>query len=507
MSLAQVSRESLTRYPQNQAYRIPHNFYYDLGLPRFSPRLEQIIALSAITRYRLEDWFAIFGFPLDNISRIQAILANARTTLLDPTVYDKEAWISWFRDREPSAPPSQASIAPLTQLITLDKPKRAALLLPANPSPFLYAKIGYKDALAFPDLLPGSIVRVNSRRTQEFLDPPAGTISNRFFLVEHAKGLVCCRLSPAATNRITLCATELPYAQVELEPEREARVLGALDFELRFVDKSTSPQVPQDLGAFWRPLPLPFNSGRDFGQSILRGRIRAGLSLRAASARTRLVAQVLGDDRYFCAAGALSNYEAARTLPRHIHKTLAICIVYALKFRELLRSAQVHTGDPSYEAIPDTFLHRLEHYDVARISAGSDDTGFLSRLTDQLEEIPLFLRHCLPALCGLPDFSVRNVYWVGGQRNSLHPYFSSALFVVVDPRNKRPVLARTRPLWEQPTYLLLKRDGTYICAGCNLQDGALIVRPFSNGSTRPERLRNKVDVEIVGKIVAVLRKL
>jgi len=93
------------------------------------------------------------------IPTMQAILPSKRTHLLDPTTYDDQQWIPWFSDNPlPSALPA---ILPLGRLVSTAGFRRAASFLPAGRSPFLYAKVGWQDAFAFPDLAPGSIVRAN----------------------------------------------------------------------------------------------------------------------------------------------------------------------------------------------------------------------------------------------------------------------------------------------------------------------------------------------------------
>jgi hypothetical protein len=74
-------------------------------------------------------------------------------------------------------------------------------------------------------------------------------------------------------------------------------------------------------------------------------------------------------------------------------------------------------------------------------------------------------------------------------------------------QSKRPVSVSGGSLWEQPLYLLLLRNGSYLCAGCSREKDTLVVHPFANGFERPIHLRNREDAEVVGKLVALLRRL
>jgi hypothetical protein len=509
LTLFDVSHESRLRYRDNIAYRIPHHFYADMRTKDFSPRMEQVLAFSAITNYRLVDWLAVFGFRLDDAPRLAAALPTERTVLLDTGVYDDEVWIEWFRNKSFSSSPPP--IAPLGQMLESGIFRQLKSLLPGKPAPFLYAKVGRRDAFAFPDLLPGSIVRVHTRRESKRSGIGIAAASKLLFLVEHSKGLTCCRLHVPRKNCVTLRSTQLPYAEVELQLGREAHVLGVLDLEFRFLANAPSPEVPRDLAAFWNPQDLPSPpEKRALSQLVIRGRNRAGFSLREASALSRRIAETLGDRRYFCARGTLAGYETTDTPPRHIHKILALCVLYSLGFWEVLGAAGLKTDGLGREPIPSDLVGRQSGpFRNMQAQMGTDfgAGGFLSSLVEEFEEIPFFLRNSLGALSGLQALSLRDVVWLGGHHPSLHPYVAGAVFATINRRHKKPLSAEKRPLWEQPLYILLQRDGSYLCTRCMLHNDVLVVHPYADGFERPVRLRNRVDVEVVGKVVALLRRL
>src|ERR1700732_287484 len=85
-TIADVSRATQAQFPNDSRYHVPHNFYFQLRSVGLSPTLHQLIALSRLSNYRLPDWLTLFGFHLDNISQLQAILPRPRTILLDSTI-------------------------------------------------------------------------------------------------------------------------------------------------------------------------------------------------------------------------------------------------------------------------------------------------------------------------------------------------------------------------------------------------------------------------------------
>lgn len=508
LRLSDISRELRRRYTRMPHYLVPHDFYYDLGLPGYSPRIEQALALSRISQYQLGDWLTVFGLNLDDIPTFQAEFPSARTSLLDRTTYDRAAWIGWFRDADRVAGPP--AVAPLGQLLTPVHPRRVDSLLAPEPSPFLYAKIGRQDAFAFPDLLPGSIVRADTRGVGEFVRSIESKDSERFFLVESGQGLVCCRLHARTKGRITLRSSTLPFAQTELRLGSEARILGVLDWELRPF-KTARPEVPTASMKFRMPQTLPAARTQPGLRELLeRARLRSRLSIRNASAKSRLIAEALGDERYFCSPTSLTDYETRPRLPLQIHKIVSVCVLYSLGFSELLAAAGLDTDDSGREPIPDKLVGRVAPdppWTANDHDGNKKQPGFLSPLIAEFQEIPLFLRHSLSTVAGLPALSLRDVFWTGGRTASLHPYLKGAVFVSANRRLKIPVFLKRKSLWEQPLYILLLRDGTYLLGGCSIEGSTLIVHPFADGSSRPQMLRNGADAEVVGKVTAIFRRL
>jgi transcriptional regulator with XRE-family HTH domain len=502
LTLFQLSRQSRQRYADPR-FHIPHQFYSDVRLPSFTPSLEQIFSLSVLTDYRLLDWMTILGFELRDIPRMQAVLPTKRTRLLDTSLCDPGDWIPRFNDVPAPAPTT--SIFPLSQVLSLGSRNRTGSLtriaLRAGPptakhSPFLYVKVGWQDAFAYPDLLPGSIVRVDTR-TKDNLRPSEAAL----FLIEHARGFCLCRIHSAETGRITIRSTELPYAQLELALGRQARILGVADAELRPLVGVSDPQVPQDLMSYGSTEPIPTISPSAGSGPILRfARTRAGLSFREASALSRQVAIELGDPRYFCAPGALSYYESCRRPPRRIQKLIALSIIYALPFQTILTTMGLDPSKTGHRPLPESVL---PHVSVSESPIGS--SRFLNDLLQPFEELPSFLADAARSLFRLPKLSLRDVYRLGTNRGSLHPYLKGAALAIVNRRNRKPISLANKPLSAQPLYLLLTRSAGYLVTACQVEGNVLIAQPFADGFDRPRLFRNGVDAEVLGRVVGLVR--
>lgn len=512
LTLYRVSREAAQKFGPSSPFFIPHNFYSDLAHAVCIPSIEQVFALSQITNYRLADWLAVFGINLKVIPRLQLCVAKRRTTVLDSFVYDLSAWVPWFSERPSLAP--AASVAPLTQLLAWGRPRRAEQVAAFNQKRFLYVRVGQEDMLALPGLAPGSIVRADPSRSQEVWRSREAGGAGRFFLVEYGVGFTCSRVLPAGKNTALLYSPESPCAQVEVHLDQDARILGMIDAELRPLGHPARWELaPQRVVPGRAKQPPASGPQARLGDLLRVARIRAGLSFREASAVSRQIAGRLSDELYFAAPSTLSDYETLSAPPRHIQKIITLCGMYGIAFREFLRCSGLALEQAGRDGIPDELVPREvpDRGENFRPDSGATDpleeNGFLDSLLRQWEEIPLFLRDALSGLTGLKSVTLSDVFWVGGNRNPLHPTLVNAALVLVNRRIKKARQHPERPACQQPLYLILKRSGGYLCGPCSLNDGNLVVPAYPAGSARAQVLRDGVDAEVIGQIIAILRRL
>jgi transcriptional regulator with XRE-family HTH domain len=502
LSLADVSRASRLLVAGERRGYIPHNFYSVLRASRFSPSLYHLVTLSAVSGYRLMDWLAIFGISLDDVPRFQTAFPALRTVELDTRVYRSNSLIQWFYDLKEidlSSP-----LAPLSRWLATGALRRLDSIFCTALSRYRYVKIGSEDALAFPDLVPGSIVRLNPRFRPPKRTARAGNRPGRVFLVEHSNGLVCARLCRSEARKIVLCSRHLPYAPVELEEGTEAVVRGVADLEIRPLGRTDRPVVPATLGRFWTPSPLPkLVLTSNAGEFIRHARKKSGLSFRQASERTRLIARELDDSQYYCSPSALSDYETRRLPPRHVHKLVSICAVYFASAAEFLKVSGVGLVEADKLPMPEEFFDLPSQ----SVRSSARPSQFLKEIKRRFKEIPCFLHRSLPSMFGLPEISLRDVFWVGAGKALRHSYSAGAHFMIVDRKQKNPRPSLSSPVWAQPVYVLQLRDGSYLWGFCSLQNRVLVLRPCVAGRPKLQRLRNRVDAEVIGKVVGIVRAL
>jgi len=504
LTLYRVSQQSAELYGRSSPYFLPHNLYYDLRAGSFRPSIHQTWALSRISGYRVADWLRVFGYNLEDITRLQILLPSKRTVVLDTSLTDANECVPWLDTRHDGT--AIPSIAPLARLLREAPARQIGLLQDLSARRFLYAKVGREDAFAFPDLAPGSIVRVNPQIVDSSALRDNSSISDRIFLIEHSKGFCGCRIRVLSNGVIVPFDNGLRYAQVELHCPQEARLWGVVDLEFRPLLGSEDPEIPKDLGRHWTPHPLP--TYQDFGQLLKRTRRQRNLSVREAARMSRAIAEVLKDDRYMTSPSSLSDYELRNTPPRDFHKIVTFCSIYGLQFESVMSRMGVDTTEAGTESMPDRYLSRAEST-VATKSADADNvpTGFLGKLLEECQEIPFFLRHSLGYFSGSTHVSLDDFFWIGGDDDPLHPYLAKGLVVMVNRRRKTPLHFVSKALWQQPIYVVLKRDATYVAACWGIENDRLVVHPYTRDFHRNEEYRLHQDAEVVGQIVAIARRL
>lgn len=510
LTLYRVSERSAEIFGRSSPYYVPHNLYYDIDEPSLIPTFQQMLALSHITGYQLGDWFALFGFELDLIPRLRLLAPRKRTTLLDVSVYDQHAWIPWFATRQAVA--QSPPIAPLGQLLRPAAPMRARDVLALGNRKFLYGKVGEEDVYALGQLSPGSIVRVDPTGAEERFPDLRPQAKKRLFFVEHDFGCSCSQLVRIAKDRILLHSPELSCGQLELKLGRDAQILGRIDAEIRPVAGHARASNESQRSILPKPRILGSPNLRANLHELLRSsRLRAGLSFREASSMSRWLAELLSDESYFAATSTLSDYETLSTPPRHIQKVITLCVLYSIDFLEFLATSGLPLDQAGREWMPDELVPRkMPDAQGALRSAWPGETlsvysGFLDLLIRRWEEVPLFLLRSLDEVTSLKNLSLSDIFWVGRDIAPIHPWLVDASLVAINRRIKRPVSGK--PTSDQPLYLILKRDGSYLCGCCALHQGELVVPSYPGVPLGARRFRNGVDAEVIGQVTTILRHL
>jgi hypothetical protein len=507
LTVYDLSKLSEKVFGQSSRHFISHNFYYDLRMGKVYPNIYQVFSLSRFSNYRLVDWLRVFGFELDGIPRLQTLLKRRRTVILNSTNYDSEAYVPWFQTCAP--PADLRKITPLARIVRRAGTRPLRSIERRNKKSFLYAKVGQEDAVAFPELVPGSILRVDPWVMNASTQPGARHSAQQFYLIEHSNGLSCCRLNFTSAERVRLNSDHLPFRNLEFQLDKEIRILGTADLEMHPLKNVPPARVSTEIAKKWTLRPIGKDSRAGTPSELISSfRLRYGLQFSEASRLSKEVAEKLGDIRYFLTPRSLFSYERLETLPRQIHNIMSLCIIYCISFWDFLRSAGMNLDQLGQDPIPEDLLPRALPGRTQHSPRENDDAPELSIFPDTLlEEMPLFLRNSFTGLVSLPSFSIRDVFWTGGLRQPFHPLLADSYFVIVNRRVKRPEHWPLSMPWESPLCLILLREGTYICGPCTLKDDTIILHPHPDSSLQPMKFSNRKEAEIAGRVVTIIRKL
>lgn len=503
LTLYWLSRQSAALYGRSSPYLVPHNLYHALRNRRFTPSIHQILSLSRISNYGFFDWLRVFGFDLENITRLQVLLPCKRTMVLDTSLTDPNQCVPWFRNRELREP--VPPIAPLSQLLATTAP-RPIKSLPQTGHHFRYAKIGNEDSLAFPEIVPGSIVRVDPDIGLNVSGSNRSAISDRIFLIEHGRGFWCCRVRQLAKDVVIPVDNRFSSSQAELHCPRDARIWGAVDLEFRPLRDVREPHIPKDLARRSKsPLLSPNES---FGRLLRQARRQMRISIREGARLSQMVAQLLGDDRYTISSSSLSHYELHNAPPRDFHKIITLCSIYGLQFHSAIRSMGINLSDSGTESIPDRLPAREDRSGARKHEYEGGRAGFLeSLLVECQNEVAFFMRRLFGYFAGPVRVSLDDFFWIGGNRDPLHPYLVNGLMIMVNRRRKTPLYFLSKPVWQQPIHLVLAREDNYLPACCSIEGGKLVVHPYGPDHHRSPEYRHRLDAEVVGQVVAILRRV
>lgn len=478
LTLHAAAEQSRILYGTASRYCLPHSLYHDLNNEAFSPSFEQLCALSRISGYRLSDWLRLFGFAPEAILKMQLASVPKRTKVLETAETATPFDIGTVRTFVEHL---NGAIVPFSQLRSFSPAQSLSQNMRDEPSS-LYLRVGIEDALAFPDLLPGSVVRVTRLEGDSALER-VNRSDNAIFLLEHGRGFWCCRLKRGQNRQVIVASHYMSGTQLRFAVPEEARIRGVVDLEIRPIHASTDIGTPAVFSRLQTPLSWRWNS-RYLGDLLRIRRLQAGLSLREASAMSSLLAASLGDDRFFASPGTLSDYETREDPPRHVHKVITLCCIFGIRLREFVTAIGANTDELGHQEIPSL-----------RLQTSPRPTH---EIRTPFSELNTFFELAAVPLTGMKKISIRDCFW-NGRKIGERSLRDAHIFVVNRKRKRRDVSGE----WRQQLFVVWERDMGYR-VGTPLAKGGLEAVDEASGSGE-QWTENAF--EVLGQIVTVVREI
>jgi hypothetical protein len=313
LTMGQVSALTSMQYGSKTPYFIPRSFLYKQKKGT-TPHVCQMAALSQVTGYRFDDWMSLCGFDLKLILALQLKIHVERTAIVTP---DRN-FPACGRNSESSGQHN-------------------------SNGRYLFAKIGRRDAVLYPKLVPGSIVRADRWFSPDTLDEALAR--DRIWLVQHPDGMTCCVVKRVDREHVYLLPNRPPLSPWPLRISKEARVLGLIDLEFRPREPVQFEPMSSPKESGFLPLASHSDMNREFSMLLRASRLRAGLTFRAAHKMTLRIAGLLQNAEYSISVGLLSDYEAMNKLPRHIAKIVSLCVIYGLDPFVMMEAGGIYIDD------------------------------------------------------------------------------------------------------------------------------------------------------------------
>src|SRR5262249_47223368 len=82
LNTSMIARKTEEIFGATSPYYVPHNFCYSVASLHLTPHINQVFAISKLTGYSFSGFLNFFGFPPNQIPRLQTKLHTRRTVLL-----------------------------------------------------------------------------------------------------------------------------------------------------------------------------------------------------------------------------------------------------------------------------------------------------------------------------------------------------------------------------------------------------------------------------------------
>ena len=246
------------------------------------------------------------------------------------------------------------------------------------------------------------------------------------------------------------------------------------------------------------------------GQRLKRERERLNLRYRDVEQASLLIANRHGNDEFIIALSRLADIENKGTVPS-LYRLYSLCAIYRLDLKEVLRWFGIPLDnlmlDSSQIAVAETHLvgfHAQEDETlivptVFEKEIDWQETGYLGRSLEQWGRFPIeSLQHL--------DLGKFRYGFIGSEDWSMYPMLAPGSFIQIDETKRKIAVEGWADEFERPIYFLEHRS-RYFCSWCCEAANSLILLPHPSSHRPAEVLRYPSEVEVIGQVVGVAKRL
>ncbi len=246
------------------------------------------------------------------------------------------------------------------------------------------------------------------------------------------------------------------------------------------------------------------------GQRLKRERERLNLRYRDVEQASQAIANRHSNDEFIIALSRLADIENKGTVPS-LYRLYSLCAIYRLDLKEVLRwfgiplddlmldSSQIVVGEThlvGFEARKDGDL-----LVPMALSKEVDwlETGYLGRSLEQWGRFPIeSLQHL--------DLGQFRYGFIGSEDWSMYPILAPGSFIQIDESKRKIAADGWADEFERPIYFLEHRS-RYFCSWCCEAANSLILLSHPSFNKSAEVLRFPAEVEVIGQVVGVAKRL
>lgn len=247
------------------------------------------------------------------------------------------------------------------------------------------------------------------------------------------------------------------------------------------------------------------------GWKLRQVRERLNLTYRDVEEATSAISAAKMNTEYQLAVSRLADIENKGLVP-NVYRLYSLCVTYRLNFVETLRwygidlrecekDSQLYAISKTH-MLPDAADDTQEIRLPVRLDPGLNlrQTNYLSRMIQSWGSVPL---------CLLRQLDVRHHRYgrIGHDDWMMYPLITPGALVQIDTQRRRIEPTAWRNDFERPVYFVETREG-YVCSWVMaLDEGQLLLQPYSLSPCKASVKAMPDEAEIVGQVIGVAMKL
>ena len=466
-----------------------------------TPTPRQLQALKQRLSLTIGGAFRLFGYRLDKMRGVEALLNAGRTRFVESYPF--------HRDRPVDLPGAlghegafqhTAFLSDLVVCWQQGVPIRAIRGPHWRKDGFLYAQLGSSDTRAMPKIPPGSYIAIRLIGEQERQNPNP----ERMYFLQHGNGYLCCGCA-VRQHKLSIITEDRNYAGPhEFLYPGEVRIVGRVaSFGVRLPLAEPSLILPRRT---YKPAPLilpwEHTSLRDLVSAERQrfGITEAHLAMASDILESRLGASI--------SARTLRRYEQEKERMPRTAVLIGLALINSLRFTDVLRILDLWSDESQHHSL-DAMMSATTFDDLPRgfpPAAAPDPVSRWQSWLDEWGEWPTLLSMAMPDLgqWGKRILRINQSACFKG----LDPLVAPHSVVVLDESKVTPPsrAENHRHNWDRPIFAI-RHEGKTFCGYLEAHGSNLVLLPHPSASGTPRMVFRRRQVEILGQIVAVASPL